>query len=359
MSAQIPQDMIDTIKNLEAEASRCLSKGNYLLATRLYHVIFLSLFDRQFSENRRIHQGAPLHMEGLSLLLQGRFNDGLKSILLAYITDLVNTPLGEEDKADQAPAHRVLLDFFGVSESTFQGLKILSRETRDRTQPFDPQMLLNRFLSDNSISPENILNLATHEPTPQQIRAIRPRYYEVVTIEAATRRGETNRNKLNLILNNLFISPDLAKYLPRVLTESEVHVLTILSDTYFVLAFFNETEWAKITEFREKGLQPPLPGLIKPEASSGSSAFHIEKTKNFLFRKNQVNNQYSFSLGKDATVLLIEHRQSMKSDEVTADYTIGLAYLVSFGEEITSNNFYDYLEDLAAYSFKVWRSEFG
>jgi hypothetical protein len=359
MSAQIPQDMIDTIKNLEAEASRCLSKGNYLLATRLYHVIFLSLFDRQFSEKRRIHQGAPLHMEGLSLLLQGRFNDGLKSILLAYITDLVNAPLGEEDKADQAPAHRVLLDFFGVSESTFQGLKVLSRGVRDRTQPFDPQMLLNKFLSDNSISPENILNLATHEPTPQQIRAIRPRYYEVVTIEAATKRGETNRNKLNLILNNLFISPDLAKYLPRVLTESEVHVLTILSDTYFVLAFFNETEWAKITEFREKGLQPPLPGLIKPEANSGSSAFRIEKTKNFLFRNNQVNNQYSFSLGKDATVLLIEHRQSMKSDELTTDYTIGLAYLVSFGEEITSNNFYDYLEDLAAYSFKVWRSEFG
>lgn len=219
MSAQIPQDMIDTIKNLEAEASRCLSKGNYLLATRLYQVIFLSLFDRQFSEKRRIHLGAPLHMEGLSLLLQDRFDDGLKSILLAYITDLVNVPLGEEDRADQAPAHRVLLDFFGVSESTFQGLKVLSRDIRDRTQPFDPQILLNKFLSDNSISPENLTSLATHKPTPQQTRAIRPRYYEVVTIEAAAKRGETDRNKLNLILNNLFVNPDVAKYLPRVLTD--------------------------------------------------------------------------------------------------------------------------------------------
>jgi len=359
MSAQVPQDLIDTIKNLEAEASRCLSKGNYSLATRLYRVIFLSLFDRQFSEKRRIHLGAPLHMEGLSLLLQNRFNDGLKSILLAYITDLVNAPLGEESKADQAPAHRVLLNFFGVSESTFQGLKVLSRDVRDRTQPFDPQMLLNKFLSDNSISPENVISLATHEPTPQQIRAIRPRYYEVVTIEAATKRGETDRNKLNLMLNNLFFNPDLAKYLPRVLTESEVRILTILSDTYFILAFFNETEWAKIVEFRDKGLQPPLPGLIRPEADSGPSAFRIEKTKNFLFRNNQVSNQYSFSLGKDATILLIEHRQSIKSDELTVDYTIGLAYLVSFGEEITSSNFYGYLEDLAAYSLKLWRSESG
>lgn len=359
MSAKIPEDMVDTIKNLEGEASRCLSKGNYLLATRLYHVIFLSLFDRQFLEKRRIHLGAPLHMEGLSLLLQDRFNDGLKSIFLAYITDLVNAPLGEEDEADQAPAHKVLLDFFGVSESTFQGLKILSREVKDRNQPFDPQILLNKFLRDNSLSPENILNLASHEPTPQQIRAIRPRYFEVMTIEAATKRGETNRDKLNVILNNLFVNPDLAKYLPRVLTESEVHILTILSDTYFVLAFFNKTEWAKIVEFREKGVQQPLPGLIRPEANSGSSAYSIEKTKNFLFKNNQVSNQYSFSRGKDTTILLIEHRQTMKSDELTADYTIGLAYLIFFGEEITSNNFYGYLEDLAAYSFKVWRSEFG
>jgi hypothetical protein len=358
MSAQIPQDMVDTIKNLEAEASRCLSKGNYLLATRLYHVIFLSLFDRQFSEKRRIHLGAPLHMEGLSLLLQNRFNDGLKSILLAYITDLVNAPLGEEDQADQAPAHKVLLEFFGVSENTFQGLKVLSRGVKDRTQPFGPQILLNKFLSDKSISSGNIISLATHEPTPQQVRAIRPRYYEVAIIEAATKKGETNGNKLNLILNKFFINPDLAKYLPRVLTESEVHILTILSDTYFVLAFFNKTEWAKITEFRKKGLESPLPGLIKPE-DSGSSAFSIEKTKNFLFRNNQVSNQYSFSLGTDATSLLIEHRQSIKSDELTVDYTIGLAYLVSFGEEITSSNFYGYLEDLAAYSLKLWRSESG
>jgi hypothetical protein len=359
MSAQIPQDMIDTVKNLEAEASRCLSKGNYVLAERLYHLIFLSLFDRQYVEKRRIHQGAPLHMEGLSLILQNKYNDGLKLVLQAYITDLVNVPLGQEESADQAPAYRVLSSFFGVSASTFQELKILSREVTDRNQPFDPRILLNKFLSNKSMSPENLLKLATHEPTPQQIRSIRPRYYELVTIETATKKGETNVPKLNVMLNNLFVNPDIAKYLPSVLTEPQVHILTLLSDTYFVLAFFNETEWNKIKDFRERGLQPPLPFLIKPEGSMGPSAFSVEKTKNFLFRNNQVRNQYSFSLGKDSTVLLIEHRQSIESDELTADYTIGLAYLVSFGEEITSNNFYDFLEDLAAYSFKVWRSRLG
>lgn len=359
MSSQIPQDMIETVKNLETEASRCLSKGNYVLAERLYHLIFLSLFDRQYIEKRRIHLGAPLHMEGLSLLLQNRLNDALKAILLAYITDLVNVPLGEEDKANQAPAHKVLAEFFGVNDSTFEALKTLSGETTDRNQPFNPQILLDKFLSSIPVSQENILALATHEPTPQQIRSIRPRYFEMVIIEAATKSGETNRNRLNSILNNLFVNPDIVKFLPKVLTEPAVHILSILSEKYFLLAFFNESEWAKVKEFRERGLQPPLPSLIRPETDSGPSVFNIEKSKNSLFRNNQVNDLYSFSLGKDSTILLIDHRQSVKSKELTVDYTIGLAYLVSFGDEITSNNFYDYLEDLIAYSYKEWRSMFG
>ena len=136
MSSQIPEDMVETVKNLEKEASRCLSRGNYTLAERIYDAIFLSLLERQYVEKRRIHLGAPLHMKGLSFLLQNNFNLGLKSILLAYITDIVGNPLGKEDKADEFPAHNVLLTFFGVTEKTFEELKIMSREIKNRTQPF-------------------------------------------------------------------------------------------------------------------------------------------------------------------------------------------------------------------------------
>jgi len=359
MSSQIPDDMVETVRNLENEASKCLSRGNYVLAERLYDVIFLSLFERQYIEKRRIHLGAPLHMKGLSLLLQNKFNLGLKSLLLAYVTDIVGTHLGKEDEADQFPARNVLSKFFGVTENTFKELKILGREIKDRTQPFNPNSMLDTFLAARAIPEENILVLATHEPTPQQLRSIKPKYYEIVIIETANTIGKTNRNRLNLFLNNLLVNPDLVKYPPKVLTEPQVNILSILSEKYFILAFFNETEWTKIREYRENGLQPPLPKLIKPDDAVGASAFNIENTRNFLFKSNQVNNLYSFSLGKDSTVLLIDHKQSIKSDELTTDYTIGLGYLVSFGEEINSNNFYDYLEDLAAYSFKVWRSEFG
>jgi hypothetical protein len=167
--------MRETLKNLESEAVKCLSNGHYVLAERLYHVIFLSLFERQYVEKRRIHQGGPLHMRGTSLLQQNRFSNALSSFLLAYITDLVNVPSGEEDKADQYHAYRNLKNFFGVSDDTFQSLKTLSKKICDRNQPFNPQILLDHYLLTNSIPKDNVLSLATHKPTPQQIRSDRPR----------------------------------------------------------------------------------------------------------------------------------------------------------------------------------------
>jgi hypothetical protein len=355
MSAQIPEDLIDTVGNLEAEASKCLSRGNYTLAERIYDAIFQSLFEKQTVENRRIHMGAPLHMRGLSLLLQKRFNEGFESLILAYITDLINVALGKESEADEAPAHNILLNYFGVPEDTFEQLKILGREVTDRNQPFDPRILLNKFLSTNSISREDILKLATHQPNPQQIMAIRPRFYEMVKVEIANRKGQTDIGKLTPILNNLFINPDIAKYLPSVLTQPKVQIYTLFTEKYFILAFFNNTEWAKIRDFRERGITP-LPFLIKPADNTRTTPFNVQNSKNILFRSNQVKNQYAFTIGDNSTVLIIEHKQVIESEELTTDYTIGLAYLVSFGEEITPNNFYNYLQDLVAYSFKVWRS---
>ncbi len=359
MSTQVPEDMIQTVKNLENEASRCLSRGNYGLAQRIYDAIFISLLERQYIEERRIHLGSPLHMKGLSLLLQNDYSSGLNSLLLAYITDVVGTPFGKEHEADKLPAHTVLLTFFGIKEETFDEIKTMIREIKDRSQPFNPNLILDKYLCLKGIPKEKIQILATRKPTPEQLRSIRPRYYEFVTIEAGNRIGQTNRNRLSSILNNLLVNPELVKYLPKVLTEQQVHILSVLWEKYFILAFFNDAEWVKIRDYREKGLKPPLPKLIASNGKEKACAFVIENVRNFLFNSNQVKNIYSFSVGKDSTALILNHKQSIKSTELTTEYTIGLAYLVSFGEEINSNNLYDYLEDLTAYSFKVWRSEFG
>lgn len=71
MSAEIPPDLRSPIKNLEKQAFELLAKEQYNMARGIYRIIYDTLHDRQFTEKRRIHLGAPLHMIGLSFLLEG------------------------------------------------------------------------------------------------------------------------------------------------------------------------------------------------------------------------------------------------------------------------------------------------
>ena len=43
---------------------------------------------------------------------------------------------------------------------------------------------------------------------------------------------------------------------------------------------------------------------------------------------------FSFSIGKDSTIIIQDHKQHIKTEELgERDYTIKLAYLISFGVE--------------------------
>jgi len=54
--------------------------------------------------------------------------------------------------------------------------------------------------------------------------------------------------------------------------------------------------------------------------------------------------------------VLQNHTQSINIKELgSQEYTVDLTYLVAFGDEINGLSFYDYLEDLIAFSVKQWR----
>jgi hypothetical protein len=85
-----------------------------------------------------------------------------------------------------------------------------------------------------------------------------------------------------------------------------------------------------------------------------SAAFRFEKTSAFL-QGCRVNNIFSFSLGKDAALIVRDHFQNIKTNELgDYNYTLKLAYLISFGNEITYSNFYEALEKLLKESFRQW-----
>jgi len=153
----------------------------------------------------------------------------------------------------------------------------------------------------------------------------------------------------------LRVPEEIKKFLPPILSKPGVDLFTFLTDTYFILAFVDAAEKEKLKNLVKKG-HHPFPGLIKPENVSMSAAFRLERARNTFIAGCTVEDMFSFSLGKDSTIILLDHKQSWPEETGVYIYVIDLAYIVSFGDEINRDNLYDFLEDLIAYSFKEWRS---
>jgi hypothetical protein len=59
-------------------------------------------------------------------------------------------------------------------------------------------------------------------------------------------------------------------------------------------------------------------------------------------------------------MIISDYKQSIKTNELGIySYAIGLAYIISFGNEIVKDNLYDYLDGLVAYSVEKWRVSVG
>jgi hypothetical protein len=119
---QIPDDIIQTILGLEAVALLELRNGNYERAESFFKRELEIILEKEKELKRSIHKGAPYYNLGLSQLLQNQAQKALKNILFAYIEDLFNVPLGEEEKADTALA-RLMLANFQITNADIESLK--------------------------------------------------------------------------------------------------------------------------------------------------------------------------------------------------------------------------------------------
>lgn len=170
------------------------------------------------------------------------------------------------------------------------------------------------------------------------------------------KKFDQNRLREIIKVRLLEVPEEIRKFLPPVLLSPWVTFFTYSTDTYIMLAFTDATERKRIDELKKKDYHP-FPGLVKPDNISSPVAMNLQNARNFLIQGNTVKNLFSFSLGKDCTLILRDHTQHIESKELGGayEYTINLAYIISFGDEITSDTLYDYFEDLIAYSFKQWK----
>jgi hypothetical protein len=150
------------------------------------------------------------------------------------------------------------------------------------------------------------------------------------------------------------------EHVPDVLQEKgRTRFFVLTTDKFIIIDFLDDEEAKRISYLKEKNYFP-FPGLIKPDPLKMSAAFRFEKAKNAFVQGCSVNNMFSFSLGKDSTIIIQNHKQQIKTKELgDSNYTIKLAYLISFGDEITKSNFYDVLRNLMLESFKRWGINFA
>lgn len=147
-------------------------------------------------------------------------------------------------------------------------------------------------------------------------------------------------------------------FFPPMFQSGSLKLVHYLTEDYFSLTFFNERYEKRIRRFLDN-LYDPFPGLIKPRESDDPVAYTVNESKNLLFQNVTVRNMYSFSLGKDTTLILDNYLQSIKTLTLgEIEYIIDLSYIISFGNEISLGNFYDYLEDAIIYTINVWRSPY-
>lgn len=154
----------------------------------------------------------------------------------------------------------------------------------------------------------------------------------------------------------LHVPKELKECFPLILSRKDLSYIPYTTQAYFMLAFCDEEDWTRINKLLKEDYQP-FPGLIA-DSPSAKSAFKVDRSKYLMFNKNRVTDTYSFSLGRDSTVILCDHTQSINTKELGRyEYTVQLAYLVSYGDEIDSLNMFDFLDDLIAGSVKIWTDQ--
>ncbi|TKJ41736.1 hypothetical protein CEE37_03980 [candidate division LCP-89 bacterium B3_LCP] len=160
----------------------------------------------------------------------------------------------------------------------------------------------------------------------------------------------------DIIVKRFISAPsEMRKQFPTVVNSEKPIWRAIRTELYVLLVFISDEEKERIDNLIFKKYFP-FPGLISSDTSV-KAAFKLEGAKKIYIRDCTVNEMYSLTLEANSTVIIQNLEQTVKTIDLDIQrYTLELAYLISFGEEINSSNMYDYIDGLIAYSIEMWKS---
>ncbi len=166
-----------------------------------------------------------------------------------------------------------------------------------------------------------------------------------------------NQKIEQIIHNRIKVVPkDIKRSFPIVIREKQQHWIAFNNENYFFLAFVSHERLREIISLKDRSLDP-FPGLITTDAKTGA-AIKVSNSRNVILKDNTVENSYSFSLGNDATLIIENHTQIIKTKEIgTYKFIVDLAFIVARGNEINDANQYEYLDGLISYAINKWRGK--
>ncbi len=137
----VPEDLQREIDRVAVENEPRLLRGEYETARREFEKLYNLLLSRQ-PDDGRYHKGYPAHNIGYALMFERNPAAALPWFLRAYIEDLLSQPLGEESRAREAPAYKVLASAYHTADAMFKSIEDLVRSTKGRGEVIkDPDQI--------------------------------------------------------------------------------------------------------------------------------------------------------------------------------------------------------------------------
>lgn len=150
--------------------------------------------------------------------------------------------------------------------------------------------------------------------------------------------------------------PEIKCCFPKVILEERLKYFLMKSNKYILLIFVDDDDKRRIEEMIEQK-RDPFPGLMTYNPSS-QFLYKLDGSRNLSLQHCVVSGAFTFLYGADTTVILKNHQQTIDITEWGSfQYTIKLAYLITYGKEITDDNELDIIDELISYSINEWRRE--
>ena len=165
----------------------------------------------------------------------------------------------------------------------------------------------------------------------------------------------SNQEIHNIVDSRIFKAADsVKKYFPKSISSGSGFYVNFGNEKLHAIIFLDRSEKNSL-DARLKNRYDPFPGLLTTEEGVGA-AFRFDNSKNCIIESCTVNNSYALSLGKNSSIVLVDHNQEINTKELgILKYKIDLGFVITFPDDSSPFDLKDAFDDLISYYISTRR----